>query len=150
MAAFAPAVTIADTSHLAIQIQPDQDIARNLAMGMPVSYDTKSAPGQIHTAEITTLPSSEANGNHSFQIKIDGLPKGATLADFVNVTILLADKPASLWLPPQAIRVFEGREYVITKEGESQHRVDILTGLQTAEKVEILEGLEEGMLVVAP
>jgi multidrug efflux pump subunit AcrA (membrane-fusion protein) len=78
------------------------------------------------------------------------LPEGATLSDFVNVTVLLVDKPASLWLPPQAVRVFEGREYVITKDGESQHRVDILTGLRTAERVEILEGLEEGMQVVGP
>ncbi len=55
-----------------------------------------------------------------------------------------------LWLPPQAIRVFEGREFVVVRDGDMQRRVDLKTGLKTVECVEIIEGLSEGQVVIAP
>lgn len=153
VAAYAPVITIADMNHLVIQIQPDQEIAGYLTMGMPVTYNIKSVPDKTYDGKITSLPSSTSSGQaneNAFQIKIDAIPDGGTLFGFVNVTIVLADKQATLWLPPQAIRVFEGQEYVITKDKDIQHRVDIQTGLRTVDKVEILSGLEEGVLVIAP
>lgn len=153
VAAYVAAVTIADMNNLVIQIQPDQDIARYLTVGMPVTYSIKSVIGKTYDGKITSLPSSTSSGQadaNAFQIKIDSIPDGGTLFGFVDVSIVLADKKASLWLPPQAIRVFEGQDYVITKDKDIQHRVDILTGLRTVDKVEILSGLEEGILVIAP
>jgi macrolide-specific efflux system membrane fusion protein len=59
--ALMPAVTIADTSRLLILMQPEQDVARNLVLGMPVTYDTKDAPDKIYDAKITAIPESDSD-----------------------------------------------------------------------------------------
>jgi len=53
-----------------------------------------------------------------------------------------------LWLPPDAIRAFEGRRFVVVREGERERRVTIKTGIETDDKIEIVDGLKEGDVVV--
>ena len=60
----------------------------------------------------------------------------------------LERKDDVLWLPPQAIRMFEGRRFVVLKEDDVQRRVDVKVGIETQERVEIEEGLEEGQVVI--
>jgi multidrug efflux pump subunit AcrA (membrane-fusion protein) len=55
-----------------------------------------------------------------------------------------------LWLPPQAVRTFEGRKFVVVQEGDGQRRVDVKIGIQSEDRVEIEEGLKEGQVAVAP
>jgi multidrug efflux pump subunit AcrA (membrane-fusion protein) len=55
-----------------------------------------------------------------------------------------------LWLPPQAVRKFEGREFVVVQDGEVQRRVDVKIGVESTDRVEIEEGLSEGQVVIAP
>ena len=61
---------------------------------------------------------------------------------------MLDEMGIRLWLPPEAIRSFEGRRFVVVREGERERRVTIRTGIETDEKIEILEGLEAGDVVV--
>jgi hypothetical protein len=68
----------------------------------------------------------------------------------VSLTIVLAERNDALWLPPDAIRRFQGDAFVLVLEGGRQRRVDIETGVESANQVEILEGLERGQVVVAP
>jgi macrolide-specific efflux system membrane fusion protein len=39
---------------------------------------------------------------------------------------------------------------VVIQEGEAQRRVDVKVGITGEDRVEILEGLKEGQVVVAP
>ena len=68
----------------------------------------------------------------------------------MRITIVIEKRPDTLWLPPQAIRVFEGRRFVVVQEEGFQQRVDIKMGIEGEDRVEILEGLEEGQVVVSP
>jgi multidrug efflux pump subunit AcrA (membrane-fusion protein) len=67
----------------------------------------------------------------------------------VQVTIVLEDRDDVLWLPPGAVRSFQGRHFVIVQEGSRQRRVDVVLGVVGQDRVEILGGLEEGQMVVA-
>ena len=53
-----------------------------------------------------------------------------------------------VWLPPQAIRNFQGRNFVIVQDADRQRRVDVRVGIESQERVEILEGLEEGQTII--
>ena len=53
-----------------------------------------------------------------------------------------------MWLPPAAIRNFEGRNFVVIQEGDAQRRQDVKLGVKNEDQVEILEGLEEGQTIV--
>ena len=44
--------------------------------------------------------------------------------------------------------MFEGRRFVVLKEDDIQRRVDVKAGIETQERVEIEEGLEEGQVVI--
>ena len=51
---------------------------------------------------------------------------------------------------PQAVRTFEGRRFVVVQEEGAQRRVDITQGIKQDDRVEIVEGLEEGQVILAP
>ena len=70
--------------------------------------------------------------------------------DLMRVNIVLDHKEDVIWLPPQAIRTFEGRRFVIVQEEGFQQRVDINIGIESDDRIEIEEGLEEGQIVVSP
>jgi multidrug efflux pump subunit AcrA (membrane-fusion protein) len=80
---------------------------------------------------------------------------GFRLNDRVRVTVILEQKEDVLWLPPQAIRSFEGRNFVVIQDADGQRRVDIKLGITTGDRVEIVwvegvENLSEGQVVVGP
>jgi multidrug efflux pump subunit AcrA (membrane-fusion protein) len=76
--------------------------------------------------------------------------KGFRLGDLVQVTVIFESKQGVLWLPPAAIRSFEGRNFVVVKTDGLPRRVDVRVGIESEESVEILEGVEEGQVVIAP
>jgi macrolide-specific efflux system membrane fusion protein len=51
-------------------------------------------------------------------------------------------------LPPEAIRSFNNRTFVIVRNGEFEERVNITVGIQTDTQVEIVSGLKAGDVVV--
>ena len=53
-----------------------------------------------------------------------------------------------LFLPPEAVRSFEGRRFVVVREGERERRVTVKVGIETEDRAEITEGVEEGDVIV--
>jgi hypothetical protein len=86
----------------------------------------------------------------STRVTIEGSPgeSGFALGDLVRVNVELERKADVLWLPPQALRVFDGRRFALLQDGEVQRRVDVEVGIETQDRVEIKNGLEEGQVVV--
>ncbi len=72
------------------------------------------------------------------------------LGDLVRVRVVIESKDNVLWLPPQAIRVFEGRQFVVVQDVQGLRRVDVTLGIQGSERVEIMSGLSEGQIVQSP
>jgi multidrug efflux pump subunit AcrA (membrane-fusion protein) len=68
----------------------------------------------------------------------------------VNVNLILEQKDDVLWLPLQAVREFEGRYFVIARDGDVERRVDVKVGIVDEDRIEIMDGLTEGQVVVAP
>jgi hypothetical protein len=46
------------------------------------------------------------------------------------------------------VRAFEGRRFVVLKDGDRQRRQDVRVGITSEERVEILEGLKENDIIV--
>jgi hypothetical protein len=71
-----------------------------------------------------------------------------TLGAVVKIHIVLERKENVLWLPPEAIRAFEGRHFVEVREGDHIRRAPITIGIETSIQIVITEGLTEGNVIV--
>ncbi len=65
-----------------------------------------------------------------------------------KVRIIIEQRTNSLYLPPEAIRTFGDRTFVILREGDQERRVTVLVGIKSADRVEIVKGLKLNDVVV--
>ncbi len=155
--AFQPVIVLGDVSKLEIKANLSSSDISNLAVGMPAQLSLASRPSEVMTGSIVRLPPTTIASNvnpadvdKSTVVGLDDPAKAATLqlGDLVKVTVIVTRKDDALWLPPQAIRTFEGRRFVVIKEGAGQRRVDVKIGIESLDRVEILDGLTLGQQVL--
>jgi RND family efflux transporter MFP subunit len=154
-----PAFVLGDPDQL--EVVADLDAAKGdtevkeMFEGMPVTVTIDSDSDAKLTGTIRQLPSPYGTGPDDesvIHIVLDSPPSASTYqtGDNVTVTVLLASKEDTLWLPPDAIRSAGGRTFVIINAESGPQRVDVEIGLQTRDMVEIVSGLEEDQVVVGP
>ena len=159
--AYQTVATIADLTQFEISASLLSDVLGKLTEGMIVSIIPHGGIGKESTGYVRVLPYPYGTGgtnttpeekDESTRIAFDksAIDAGYQLGDLVYVNVILQQKTDALWLPPQAIRLFEGRRFVVVQDGEIQRRVDVKVGIQGDERVEILEGVSEGQIVVGP
>lgn len=154
---FKSVIEIADPSKLEVAVDLSAEQMRQLAEGQPVEVSLLSRPDVIMTSLIRQMPAPYGSGgsgivqeqDRSTRIHIEDT-KGLDLVAGVvaKIRIVLERKEDILWLPPEAIRSFEGRRFVIVRDGDRERRVTIKIGIETADRVEIVEGLEAGDIIV--
>jgi RND family efflux transporter MFP subunit len=148
-------VIVSDMTSLEVSASLTSEEMASLEEGMVVSAELLSRPGDTYTGIIRRLPYGTAateEEDTTTRISLDVNPEEAGLeeGDLMRVTVVLEKKESVLWLPPQAIRTFEGRKFVVVQEEGYQQRVDVKIGIEGEDRTEILEGLQEGQIVVAP
>jgi len=162
--AFKSVAVVADMGHLEVSADLQTTELQALAEGLPTTVALVGRPGQVLTGSIRHLPypywsagsdNSSVQGqseDQSARIALDTNPTagGYELGDLVRVTVILERKADVLWLPPQAIRTFEGRKFVVVQDNTGQRRVDVKIGIESDDRVEVLEGVTEGQIVVGP
>lgn len=154
--AFASGIVIADVTNLEVVATLRRAEAGDLTENMPAVIAPVNRPGSSINGSIRQLPYQGTTTtvgsapDDTVRIALESPPSdmGLSLNDRVNVTIPLENRLDVLWLPPQAIRTFEGRKFVVVRDGEVEQRVDVKLGLQNQDRVEIVEGLTEGQIVV--
>lgn len=164
--AYRPVMSVADPTQLEVSANLEQNQMKDLAEGMAATAEVVNRPGETISATIRQLPYPYGSGGRttgglgtavtaedtSTRVTLEprpGIEYG--LGDLVRVVVVLKRKTDVLWLPPQAIRTFEGRKFVVVQEPDGvQRRVDVKIGIESEDRVEIEEGLTEGQVVVSP
>lgn len=157
--AYASVASLADISELEVRADLVSNQMQDLVEGMNAEIFLVSRPGQTIPGAVRQLPYPYGSGGRgttvedldkSTRVSIDADPReeGFAQGDLVRVRVELERKDDVLWLPPQALRTFDGRRFAVLQDGDVQRRVDVTVGIQTAERVEIEAGLEEGQTVV--
>jgi HlyD family secretion protein len=156
--AFEPVVEVADPSNLEFAATLNGEQMRQLTEGQPAEIRLLTRPDLALPAVIRQMPAPYGSGGSGavrdrdqttrFQVSDtqgQTLTAGTTVG---RISIVLERKENVLWLPPEAVRAFEGRRFVVVREGDRERRVTVRTGIETEEQIEILEGLEAGDIVV--
>jgi membrane fusion protein, multidrug efflux system len=154
---FTTIATIADLSKLEVTVSLFSSNWKNLAVGMPVLIKTNGGSERDTTGVVRSLPSVDARGTSDendpiLHIQMDESPTelGYEMLDLVKVDVIVEKSLNTLWVPPQVIRAFNNRSFVVVQDDNIQRRVDVKLGVTGDERVEILEGLTEGQIVVSP
>jgi multidrug efflux pump subunit AcrA (membrane-fusion protein) len=152
--AFQYVVTLSDLTELEVRVDTINIQPGQLSEGMPATISLVGRPGVELKGHIRRLPAlgvlAGADQDKSLHIALDssGTLVGYQSGDLTRVALVLEQKQDVLWLPPAAIRTFEGRRFVVVQESGGQRRVDIKVGLEGDDRVEIVGGLTEGQIVV--
>ena len=158
--AYRPAISIAAPGELEISAELTSDTMQKLSIGQQatiilVNYPTKEYHGAIRrlpypygTGGSTSV--STAEEDRSTRISIDDADVALEKGSLVRVTVTLQKKDNVLWLPPAAIRTFQGKDFVLVIDGEGQRRMPVKVGIKGEDRVEIIEGVDEGQVVVGP
>lgn len=158
---YRPVVTIAEIEHLEAKADLISTQMDRLSEGMQTEIVLVNRPGVALTGEVRQLPYPYGSGGRGTTVdELDRSTRvtifesaseaGFNMGDLVRITVVLEEKDDVLWLPPQALRVFDGRRFALVQEEDAQRRVDVTVGIQTSDRVEIIDGLEEGQVVVGP
>lgn len=154
--AYKEVFVVSDESEFEITAEPLSTQLQQLQEGMEATVVLSAYPGKEIPAKITQLPYPYGGGGGKTLEEADKMthlsfePGDLALnaGDLVKVNVVIERKDDALWLPPAAIRTFSGRTFVVVQSGDTQQRVDVTIGIESTDRVEIKEGLEEGQIVV--
>lgn len=113
--------------------------------------------GSAHKGKIIQTPRSAPFSENPIQSEInsrslliapEALPPDAKLGDMVELAIVTDRKDNVLIIPRVGLRSYQGRSFVVVKDGDARKEVDVEKGLETATEVEIRKGLKEGQQIV--
>lgn len=145
-------------SEVSVELLPDQ--LKEMAEGMTVSVKRGDQASEAWQGVVRLLPYPYGTGGRGtgdqkdtsarITIQASFTETGLDLGNMVVVQVVLENRADVLWLPPGAIRNFEGRKFVVIQEGDRQRRQNVVLGIASDDRVEIAEGLEEGQTVVSP
>ncbi|MGD9001728.1 MAG: HlyD family efflux transporter periplasmic adaptor subunit [Anaerolineae bacterium] len=156
---FVPVVVIADPSAIEVSANLTDDQLQQATEGQRATVALSTDSELTWTGTVRRLPYPYGSGGSadnptgidtSTRISLEGEAGGLQLGALVRVTIVLEERSDALWLPPDAIRAFQGRSFVIVQDGGRQQRLGIELGIESEDQVEVLKGLREGQVVVAP
>jgi RND family efflux transporter MFP subunit len=133
--------------------QEGDDQLKSMYEGMPVTVSPNDNPGVTWSGTIRQLPSPYGTGSsndRTVHVVLSETPAADAFraGNTVTVQVQLANEIGILWLPPEAIRQVGGRTFVIVDSENGPKRIDVVLGLVTSDKAEILSGLEEGQVVI--
>jgi membrane fusion protein, macrolide-specific efflux system len=144
---------VSDVDQLEAGLNIAGETQRKIEQGMEVVVKPRRNTGETLQGTVRWVFRGfvdEGVGDDTVRITLDKAPQdaGYKVNDQVDVIIVLDRSDNTLWLPPYAIRKFEGRTFVVVQEGELQRRVDVRLGVVGEDRVEIIEGLEEGQTII--
>ncbi|MCZ7666461.1 MAG: efflux RND transporter periplasmic adaptor subunit [Chloroflexi bacterium] len=144
--AFATAVILAQPQNLEITAELGSDQLSQLTVDQPATITLSNRPEEPFGGTVRQLPyafsggtSDSDNEDSRVRIQFDNPPANLALGELATVVVVLEEKENVLWLPPAAIRTFQGRTFVVIEETNGQRRADVRLGIQSPTRVEILE-----------
>lgn len=139
---------VAQPTHLKAELRISETQAKDLALGLPVSVDTRNG---IVAGHVLRIDPAVQNGTVTVDVALDGaLPKGAR-PDLSVEGVIEIDKAAStlsVGRPVQAQPHSQATLFKLGTDGSEATRVKVRLGRGSVNAIEVLEGLRPGDKVI--
>jgi len=122
--------------------------ANRLSVGMVGVCQVMNRPETAVGCLVRRIPLSSRDADQTTRVAAS--LENVAANQLVEVQMPLEVRENVLWLPPGAIRTFQNRTFVVLETPDGPRTVDVQLGLQTDERVEIVSGVNEGDVVIAP
>jgi multidrug efflux pump subunit AcrA (membrane-fusion protein) len=148
---FVTVITIAQPEPSEIISSMAFNDTQRLDVGMVGTCQAVNRPETAVQCAVRQLPLSSRDADQTVRLgaRLDEVADMA-LGQVVDVVMPLQVQENVLWLPPEAIRTFQSRTFVVLQTPDGEQVSDVVLGLQTDDRVEIISGVNEGDIVVAP
>ena len=143
-------VQVVDLSSLMVKINVSQEEAVVLKLGQQCTLKVKGLEGEYKGAvsSISNVASVSANSSEpkfQVEISIENPKQNLKVGYEADISVQLGEKPAALSAGYGAVKAEEdGRKYVFVISNGKASKTYVKTGIETADYIEILEGLKEG------
>lgn len=101
-----------------------------------------------NSAPETSDPTLSMRYSRSLYMMLDELPKDLVLRETANMVITLQERENVVAIPPNGLRSYQNRNYVQVLDGTSRREVDVVPGIRSGTRIEIVEGLEAGQHII--
>jgi RND family efflux transporter MFP subunit len=146
-----PVVRISQTHTLRLVLPVPESAVPKLRVGMPIEIKVDALERTIN-GRVSRFTGRINAATRTMQAEVDVPNPQGLLAPgmFAEAKLRIDERVAALAVPPTAIDREHGKHTVllVSPQGRLVRR-DVATGIETAESVEIREGLKEGELVVS-
>lgn len=122
--------------------------AQRLSIGLVGICQVLNMPETAVQCAVRQIPLSASDADQTTRVaaSLDNVPAG----QLIEITMPVDVRENVLWLPPAAIRTFQNRTFVVIQTADGPRSVDVMLGLETDERVEIISGVNEGDIVEGP
>ncbi len=145
-----PAVTIADVTSLKINTSVSEYLVGKIKPGDRVDIVIKSLRDEPYKGTITAISPAPALGTLTYPISIavDRESDQIKAGMFAEIRVVSQMKENVLCIPSDAVFIKSGETKVAVLDGNVPSIVNVVTGLDNGSQVEIVEGLDEGDIIV--
>ncbi|MDP4096070.1 efflux RND transporter periplasmic adaptor subunit [Paenibacillus sp. P96] len=141
-------VTIANTNPILVKVNLSESEVMNVKVGSSVTVGIDSLDKRIN-AKVTAINSVMDQELKAYPVEISIANPSNTLKSGMVANVYIQSGAAEGLLIPQAsVSEKAGVKYVYIIEGTTAKQVKIQTGEESAEQVEVTEGLSEGQQIV--
>jgi RND family efflux transporter MFP subunit len=145
-----PVVRIAQMNKLRLVLPVAESVVSKVRLGQVVDIDVTSLHRRIR-GTVARFTGDVEMATRTMNVEVDVPNADGTLLPgmYAEVKLTLEENNHALTVPVQALSSADGKKavLVVTEQGVLEERV-ILTGMETAAKVEVTSGLAAGELVV--
>ncbi len=128
---------------------PERDAAR-LKIGLLAEVQLNSLPGEIFKGKVSYLYPTLNDASRSLQVRIELSNKHYRLRPGMYANISLTGQThEALAIPTESVIETGKRKLVIVKSQNSYHPVEVVTGQELDNHIEVLRGISEGEEVVS-
>lgn len=147
-------VNLEDSSSMWAEFRMPERYVPRLKVGQEVSLTLDALPGKVFKGVIDVMDAQFDINGRSMLVRAKLLAPTQELRSglFARVKVVLGERPQALVVPEEALVPQGGKQYVFkvveSPQGPVSERIEAVLGMRVQGKVELLEGVKSGEMVV--
>lgn len=143
------AYTVMDLSVIKVEVGVSEQVVNTIHVGDTVSVMMTAVSAEPLAGKVSTIaPAADQSGTYTVKIEMDNSENAIKSGMMAEVNFTMESAEDAIVLPRNAVIEKDGETYVyIVADGKAK-KVDVVPGIESADTIEITEGLTAGDAVI--